>query len=514
MGGVLQSGDTEFKTRLWILDGLRYLMYDGSAVVPVDTVGYVPLTNIARTPKGGGEGYEKINMLSPKRINQFEGTKDDRDYQLETDGITGVVSAEKLDANGNWVSAGAYTVNTRTGVVTFSTAPGAPPVTGEDNVRITYTKEVAGYADRINKCDVCTLFGVNNYDMAFVTGNRDYANSDFCCYNQKPNYFPDTGYSNVGQGNSAIVGYHKVTGYLAVVKEGNGQDAAVFLRSGEVKTADSNVETVFYLKQGVAGEGAVAKRAFASIGSDHMFLTARGVVSMTVNAITNERSLNMRSGFVGRALAREPDMHKAVCCEHNGYMYLALNGRIYVADGNQPKSYPGKNENEYSYEWFLWDSIDVECFFSDGGRLYFGNAEGWNMFHNAPGLEVYTDNGRPGRAYWTTPLVYLKTYENYKTVSDMYTRMMPANRSSVGIYMKTEGEWRKIDNALLDIFTFGDIDFRRFSFNLNTDESIIPTRKIKEKYIRQTQFRFENGEAEAFGLYSSVVNFYVKKNIK
>ncbi|MGJ0271577.1 hypothetical protein, partial [Streptococcus pyogenes] len=67
------------------------------------------------------------------------------------------VTVEVLSAQGDWVkkSEGAdFSVNRQTGVVIFTIAPGQSPVSGQDNVRITAARTVAGYADRINKCDI------------------------------------------------------------------------------------------------------------------------------------------------------------------------------------------------------------------------------------------------------------------------------------------------------------------------------------------------------------------------
>ena len=65
-----------------------------------------------------------------------------------------------------------FTVDRKNGTVTFTTAPGASSVTGYDNVEITAAKTRKGYAEKINKCKIISLFGVNGaMDRMFLSGN-------------------------------------------------------------------------------------------------------------------------------------------------------------------------------------------------------------------------------------------------------------------------------------------------------------------------------------------------------
>lgn len=50
--------------KLYILTGSEYLVYDGKDAKHVgDDTAYCPLTSYQRKPSGGGEAYEKVNML-------------------------------------------------------------------------------------------------------------------------------------------------------------------------------------------------------------------------------------------------------------------------------------------------------------------------------------------------------------------------------------------------------------------------------------------------------------------
>lgn len=66
----------------------------------------------------------------------------------------------------------------------------------------------------------------------------------------------------------------------------------------------------------------------------------------------------------------------------------------------------------------------------------------------------------------------------------------------------------------LDTFTFDDVDFKRFSFNLNSESSIIPTKKIKEKGVILSQLRFENNRSENFGVIQARLEYTPTKELK
>ncbi len=141
--------------KLWMLTGLEYLVYDGTTIKDVQEIAYVPTTTISASPMGGGTNYEQVNLLSDKRKNSF--LADGRvDYQLDTTNIDDVVS---VVVDGKTLGAGQYSVLREMGRIVFYSIPQKPSVAGQDNVIVTFTKRVAGYAERIAKCTLSTTFG-------------------------------------------------------------------------------------------------------------------------------------------------------------------------------------------------------------------------------------------------------------------------------------------------------------------------------------------------------------------
>ncbi len=145
-----------FDGKLYLLDGAVYRVYDGETVQPVSQAAYVPTIIISRNPDGGGTSYEALNLIGTAWTESFLGKADVKEYQLTAVELSEeAVTAEILGADGEWVEKTEgtdFTVDRETGLVTFTTAPGASPVNGQDNVRITAHKAREGYADKIDHC--------------------------------------------------------------------------------------------------------------------------------------------------------------------------------------------------------------------------------------------------------------------------------------------------------------------------------------------------------------------------
>ena len=83
-----------------------------------------------------------------------------------------------------------------------------------------------------------------------------------------------------------------------------------------------------------------------------MYLSKQGVFAITTNAVTAQQYAQARSELINKKLCREPKLEEAVAVEYQGYLYIAVNGHVYVADAAQ-RNYKGKNAEQYQYEWYL-----------------------------------------------------------------------------------------------------------------------------------------------------------------
>ena len=499
--------------KIYILTGKEFLSYDGEEIKLVSEDAYVPTILISRNPTGGGTLYEGVNLLSKKRKESFLGNDTDKVYQLSANGLDSIDKVEVLDENGlsTILSTSEYTVDLATGKVTFTKAY-KPAVTGQDNVFITYSKTVEGYAERITKCTICDLYGLGGSNRVFLSGNPEYKSYDWYSDIFKANYFPDLNYSIVGTSDTAIMGYQRLGKYQVIVKEDNQQDSTVFQRWGELNEDGS---VAFRVEQGISGIGAISKRCFGVLGDEPLFLSRQGIQAITSNTITAERTIRNRSFFVDSYLTTEENLDNAAACVWNDFYILCINGVAYVLDGKN-KSYKERSiaAYDYSYECYYWTNIPAICLLSINGELYFGTEDGRICKFNTDIelLTKYSDDGKAIVASWSTTNDDDNAPHLYKSMTKKgcLVTLKPYTRSSGTIYIVQDGNPRKkLRNGLMDILDWNDIDFDRFTFNTNDSPQDIFFKKKAKKYKR-LQIIVENDAVnEGFGILQIVKTFTV-----
>lgn len=495
---------------LWIFTGEKLLRYDGETAADPGEDAYVPETIISRSPSGGGETYEAINLLTPKQKVGFLGDGSSTVYKLPYEDIE---SVDEVEVNGAATTSG-YTLDLAAGEVAFSAAPSKPGVDGQDNVFITFTKTVEGYAGRIHKCRTAVVWGVGGAaDRIIATGNPEFPNQDFTCAFNDATYWPDLGYAVVGTEETAIMGYRRMGEYLAIIKEDNGQDSTVFLRGGEL---DEKGEAVFWVKPCIAGAGAVSRFGFGNIGHEQLILTAGGVYALTSNSLTAEKIAENRSFRVDPKLTAE-DLSQAVCCPFDGMLLVFVGGRVYGLDGRQPHSYPSRSDTTFLYECFYWENVPARCVLrrKDAQReeLFFGTEDGRVCKFNTDraGMDRFSDDGVAITAVWSTPAdddgdpMVLKTLLKKGNA----VTIKPYARSSAKVLFRTDKDpvgW-SVAEGTMDIFNWEDIDFSRFTFNANDGPAEIPfNRKVKN--YKRLQIIIKNDTVnEGFGVLAIIKHF-------
>ena len=426
-----------FSDYLTIFDGKRAIIYgnteNGYKAEYIDEIGYIPTTSVGRDSSGGGTDYEKVNLMSPYRINTFltemvettiNGELQNNPqtvFKLDDTNIDSVELVEILTENGNWdvLKSDKYQVDTTTGQVTLSEAPGESPVLGRDNVSIKYKKNILENTNKINKCDIATLFGYDgNNNRIFVAGNREFPNYDFFCEQDDPTYWPDENFTKIG--TEPIVSYSRLTdGSLSIHKKQSDTDCTVYYRTSNML---NNLE-VFPLKDGVKNVGCISKYCNCNLVNDPLFLSDQGVFSCIGN--NGEKYAQQRSYYVNGKLIKEKNLEDAVATSFLGKYYLAINNHVYVADSRY-LSYPRNAKTEqYQYEWWYWDNLPIRVFFTWNNELYFGTSNG-NIckFNNR-----YIDNNKEIKSYWETPFLELNNTQAAKTIKDI-TLILNPNVSS------------------------------------------------------------------------------------
>lgn len=511
--------------KVWILDGKSYLYYDGSTCAAVSSIATVPIITIAKAPNGetGATSYQAINLLTGWRTDSYLGTSTGKKYVLSFNGLSaGAVTCKKLDSEGVWqnIDAAGYTVDRAAGIVNFTTAPGVSPVEGEDNVRITYEVTENG-AEKINKCRLMILYGVKGaLDRIFVGGSPDEVNVDYWSDWNDPAYMGDTFYGLVGQDASPIVGYSVLGDKLVAHKAGEENGRNIFMRYGNL---DEEGFAAFELVGVMQGDGALSSQCFASLSSEPLYLSGRGVQALTPADITGERYAQGRSFYLDGGLLREEGLAGACAINWDRFYVLAVNGKLYLLDGEQ-KSYENKEPySTYQFEGYLWADVPAVCLWVQGGALWFGTADGRVCrFMAGSDTDHYVDvpqvDGAERLAItccWTTPMMELDMWGRLKTVTGVWLAGQPYGRSSGKVYYYSDKDWRKLTREYYaDMFDWNNIDFDRFTFNTLDIPMIVGTGR-KAKKVKLFQVRVENDAAfEPFGLMAIQIDYRVGGRIR
>ena len=398
----------------------------------VDADAYIPTLTIASMRRtAAGRNTKNANLICPKiPWEQFLGTENDKVYQMSLVPLDSTpVEVELLQADGSWkpmAENSGFTVNRTAGTVTFTTAPGVSPVAGQDNVKITASHTVEGYADRINKCRIGIQFGVNGAtDRLFLSGSPQLINYDWYSGLNDPTYWGDQAYSVLGQSDSAIVGYSIVNARLAAHKDSTDSDRNVIVREG---TLVDN-KPAFPIVNILQGEGAIGPYSFGYLGTEPLFLTKLGVYAITAQDITGEKYSQSRSFFLNGKLLEENGLEEAFALVYKDMYWLCLNGRAYILDGLQAtqtdRSAPYSTRQ---YAGFYCTNIPARVLWEQDGALWFGTADGrLCAFANEPSDPLnYNDNGEAIYACWRTPDLSGRTFYRNKTFSRFYVALASA----------------------------------------------------------------------------------------
>lgn len=497
--------------KLWIFTGAELICYDGEKVRSAEECGYTPTTVIARDPAGGGTTYEAINMVRPWQTVRFLADGTSKTYQLPYENVEAL---GEVTVDGGVTIA--YTADLAKGMVTFAEAPAKPAAGAADNVYITFKKTFEGYAERIGKCRNAVVWGVNGLsDRIVACGSGEYQNRDFTSGFDDGGYWPDTKYAVVGTAETAIVGYRRLGENLAIIKEDNGQDSTVFIRTGNL---DANGEAQFTIRPCLGGAGGVSRFGFGNIGDEQLLLTGGGVYAITTNSFTAERVTQNRSYRVDPLLRKEK-LSEAVCCTYDGCFMVFVGGKVYGMDGRLQKSYPNRNDTAFLYECFYWENVPARSVMNriDGGQesLFFGTEDGRICRFNTDieSLNRYNDDGAAITAIWSTKADDDGDAMRLKTMikRGSAVTIQPYTRSGAKILFRTDRDAVGVEVAQgkMDIFNWEDIDFSRFTFNANDGPMEIPFLRKVKNYKRLQIIVKNDAVNEGFGIYGIVKHFVV-----
>lgn len=484
-----------FNNKLYINDGVNYLVYDGT-LRNVSDDAYVPTTSIGRSPLGGGTMYQDVNVLQPKRTNTFVADGTSTEYWLDTTEIDSVIS---VYVNDILVASTDYTVNTTLGKVTFTTAPTAPDLSGTDNVKITYSKTVSGYATRISNCTISQVFD----NRCFFTGNNVYKNTLFHSELNDPTYISDLSYYEDGTSESAIKSITVGNNILWVFKEPNQDNATVFYH---IPTLDYENGKIYPSKQGNVSTGCYSESI--NFNDDIVFISKYGLEGINGD-IAQEQLLAHRSSLVDNKMVNTNNFEFSKMYEWKGYLLILTDKYIFLADSRQ--KFQGVNGLEY--EWYLWniEGANPNILKEYKGNLYIGGTDGK--------VYVFTgtnDNGSAIVSYWTTPMDAFGYSNMMKTTNKRggVAKIKTIPNGIIKISERTnKSDEKYITSKSSTGFDYSDFDYSNFSYTTTNDSYIVY--KIKEKKFLTISLKFYSDELDRpFGLFSAVIEAFIGGYVK
>ena len=456
------SSSFVYNNVLYIKDGLNYLQYDGETLE--DVVGYIPTTTIDKTPNGGGSKLQDVNMLSEFRRNTFIADGKSKDFYLDAQYIDAVT---EVLADG--VPTDNYTVDKDKGCVKFGFAPSAPMTDGQSNVVITYRKSVDGYRDTILKCTLLQVFD----NRVFFSGNPDNPNMIWHCGLEDPACVFDTDYYIEGLDLAKVRGMVAGNNNLWVFREPSSANTTIFYHTPSMDEVEGKVYPSVHSS---VTTGCIGRAI--NFNDDIVFFSERGMEGISGD-ITTEQVLAHRSTTVDRKLTAEAGYRDMVLEEWEGYLFVFIGNKAYLADSRAMFT----NENHNEYDWFYWEfDKNIICSCVQDGILYLGTEDG---------VYTLTDTEKAVESYWVTPKDKFKHPHKLKTTNKR--GCVAEATGDVTVYAKIE-----------------DTDFEQIGTFENVTDYFVS--RIKRKKFKDIQLKFHS--MTRFSLESVTLECFVGGYIK
>jgi hypothetical protein len=362
----------------------------------------------------------------------------------------------------------------------------------------------------------------------FFSGNEDTPNALFHSSLNTPEYVTDIAYYQDGSDNVAINSLIRIGDSLAVIKEDDQQENTVYYHtatdltsssttttSSTTSTTTNEITTTYPSKQGLAGVGCISKNGARNFLDDPVFVSKRGLESITKLNLGLERATEHKSTTIDGKFAVENDLHNVWLEEWKGYLMCLINGHIYLADSRQ--KYSNSSTGATEYEWYYWDNIgtNIENNFKPAimlkeydETLLFGTRNGQvGKFIDGQ----YNDDGRTIYSCWATPSDDFGSNNHVKTTNKRggVANLKTIPNSSAKLIEKTDkSEGKFVTRFISSGFDFNNIDFANFAFVVG--EECYMKYKIKEKKWGQIQLLFYSDELNRpFGIFSATIEAFV-----
>lgn len=494
--------------KCYLLDGLHYLQYDGSSVIDVTTIAYIPTLFTVSAPTGSGKALEQWNLLGRGFKQSYSADSTTTVYQLCLTGLDSdtvkvwIDGVEKIEGTD-------FTVDRVTGKVTFNTAP----IKGTDNVLIQAYKMQTGLSDRIKKCTLYIAYGGNNDNHIILSGNKDTPSVIYRSAVYDPTYFPENFYQSVGNTNEAVMGFELEYDQCVILKKYSLWNMDFELTSDGVASYP-----VRPLNNSI---GCSNEAVIQLIENNICYLNFKGIYLLIQSTIRTEKNVKCISENVNKLLLLD---NIKTSIDYDNKLILAGSNYCYIYD-------------YVAAAWLLWDNIPAECFIEFNDNLYFGDSNGTiYRFKEETEKFPYSDNGKVINAYWKSKPLNFDTDARQKLICKLFATIEPTLNTSAYFYYVTNqistpknkdylphyNHWNYAKTRLTDrifdaksefidsisshLFDYSHINYSRFSYNTLS----YPTEfmmKVKAKKIQYYQFVVQNKKLNQS---LNIINFTLK----
>ena len=373
---------------------------------------FCPTIQINTDPETGkGDQYQPENRLSGYKKVQFNAASGVREYHLPVQEIGEV---RWVRENGAVVASEDYTVNAKTGVITFHTAPPVsdPPV--NNTVEVLYYKENPKAYNSVMDCPYATVFGGNRDLCVVVGGCTAQPNAYFWSGNTQlamdPTYFPMSQYNFAADASEGITGFGKQQNMLVIFKEHSVGRATY----GTAKVNGREQITMDYTRIN-SRIGCDLPWTIQLVENNLVFCNRREGVHLVKdssaayenNIVCISRKVNgdtRRSGLTG--LLRKAD-ESLVCSMDNDRKYVVT----YMGEAYEWDYTLSEYQNP---TWFYHDNIRAVCFAQDQGKLWEFGTNALYIFER-----TFLDFGEAIEKIYRFPTQHFGSYDRLKTVKSV-----------------------------------------------------------------------------------------------
>jgi hypothetical protein len=505
--------------KLYFISGEKIYIISAEGNLSCLTEGaYIPTVIVSKSPAGGGTYLEEYNLLSCSWKEQFLADGESVVYHLEKENITSVISVEIRDENGDMqkIAPDLYSVSIEEGTVTFVTPPSKPDVVGMDNVYIIASKE-EGNEDMLFGCTVGAVFGAGGKnDRLFLGGNPKYQGMDFFSASDDFSYFPHMNYSKLSRGQ--IKGYSVFNGALYTHLSADHSTGMSYIIKREGIEHEDGSDT-FVITDEVSSPSFVSANTSLVLNGEALFLSSGGIYGITVSDVTDEKICQLRSAYFGKAFSEysNSQLSDAHAVIYGDFYMLALDGKLYILDGECKSYFEGTPLCSFQYECYYWENIPARIIWTNGKRLFFGDDKGniYRFFHDKTANASYVDDNKKVVCYFDTWDIDDRKFFKKKTYVSISAKIGAFLNTGIKIYARTDGYWNEkpIYNSMGRgrYMDFNLVDFESISFSSNRSEVTL-CGKIRIRNTDSVRFRLMNDKAEPFALYAFGTEYVQKGN--